>query len=115
MNSGTILFLNGTSSSGKSTLIKHLQQNLQLPYLEMGLDKFIWMLPRRYFEQPLWNEVLGKADSAGALGHQLVHAMHRAILASAKVGTNISWCTPCTGRSSLQQKLGLISWLTMSW
>jgi chloramphenicol 3-O phosphotransferase len=89
MPSGTIIFLNGTSSSGKTTLLKELQQKLDSPFLELGLDKFIWMLPRRYLEQPLWNEVLGKADTAGQMGHQLVHAMHQAIHAAAKTGLNI--------------------------
>jgi len=89
MNSGTIIFLNGTSSSGKTTILKGLQQRLPSPFLELGLDKFIWMLPKRYFEQPLWNEVLGKADTAGPLGNQLVLAMHRSILAAAETSINI--------------------------
>lgn len=89
MTSGTIIFLNGTSSSGKTTILKNLQQKLDLPFLELGLDKFIWMLPRRYFNQPLWDDVLGKANAAGQLGHQLVFAMHRSIHAAAKTGLNI--------------------------
>ena len=86
---GKIIFLNGISSSGKSTLIKGLQTALDEPFLELGLDKFIWMLPKRYFNQPLWDEILGKADTAGELGHQLVHAMHRAIHSAATAGMNI--------------------------
>lgn len=89
MNPGTIIFLNGTSSSGKTTILKSLQQKLDSPFLELGLDKFIWMLPKRYFNQPLWDEVLGKANAAGQLGHQLVFAMHRSIHAAAKTGLNI--------------------------
>ena len=89
MNSGTIIFLNGTSSSGKTTILRGLQQKLEPPFLEMGLDKFIWMLPKRYLNQPLWNEVLGKANTAGPLGDQLVHGMHRSILAAAETGINI--------------------------
>jgi chloramphenicol 3-O phosphotransferase len=85
----TIIFLNGTSSSGKSSLIKGLQDVLDKPFLELGLDKFIWMLPKRYFNQPLWDEILGQADTAGDLGHQLVHAMHRAIDSAATAGMNI--------------------------
>jgi chloramphenicol 3-O-phosphotransferase len=42
--------LSGTSSSGKSTLRKTLQNALPKPYLDAGLDGFIWMMPRRYFE-----------------------------------------------------------------
>lgn len=106
MNSGTIIFLNGTSSSGKTTILIGLQQELQSPFLELGLDKFIWMLPRRYFDKPLWNEVLGKADTAGPLGNQLVFAMHRSILAAAETGINIladhvliepEWVRDCAG------------------
>ena len=86
---GTIIFLNGTSSSGKSTLIKGLQAALNEPYLELGLDKFIWMLPKRYLNQPLWDEILGQAETAGELGHQLVYAMHRAIHSAALAGMNV--------------------------
>ena len=89
MHSETIIFLNGTSSSGKSTLLRGLQQELDPPFLELGLDKFIWMLPRRDFDQPLWDEVLRKADTAGEMGYQLVHAMHRSILAAVNTGFNI--------------------------
>ena len=87
--SGKIIFLNGTSSSGKTTLIRGLQEALEEPFLEMGLDKFIWMLPKRYLNPPLWDDILGKADVAGAFGHQLVYAMHHAILNMAKSGMNI--------------------------
>ena len=87
--SGKIIFLNGTSSSGKTTLIRGLQEALEEPFLEMGLDKFIYMLPKRYHNPPLWDDILGKADVAGAFGHQLVYAMHHAILNMAKSGMNI--------------------------
>ncbi len=89
MSMGKIIFLNGASSSGKTTLIRGLQEAFDTPYLELGLDKFIWMLPRRYFNQPLWDKVLGKAIRAGELGHQLVAAMHRAIRSAALAGMNI--------------------------
>ncbi len=89
MSPGKIIILNGTSSSGKTTLIHGLQETLEEPFLEMGLDKLIWMLPRRYFNQPLWDDVLGRADRAGEFGHQLVYGMHRAIRTLAKSGLNI--------------------------
>ena len=89
MQPGTILILNGTSSSGKTTLIRMLQGALDQPFLELGLDKLIWMLPKRYFSPPLWDEVLGKADQAGEYGHKLVHGMHRAIRSLAENGLNI--------------------------
>lgn len=86
---GTILVLNGTSSSGKSSLLRALQDSLAEPYLEAGLDKFIWMLPRRYLDRPLWDDVLGLADQAGESGHRLVTSMHLAIAALARSGQNV--------------------------
>jgi chloramphenicol 3-O phosphotransferase len=46
MNPGKIIFLNGVSSSGKSTLAKELQKRLAEPFLHLQLDDFIHMLPR---------------------------------------------------------------------
>lgn len=88
-NPGTVIILNGTSSSGKSTILKELQKQLSEPYLEAGIDKFLWMLPKRYLEPPLWDEVFGKADRLGDTGHQLVYSMHHAIRALALSGSNV--------------------------
>ena len=57
--SGTIIFLNGTSSSGKTTILQALQDSLDEPFLDMGIDRFIRMLPKRYLNRPLWDDVLG--------------------------------------------------------
>jgi chloramphenicol 3-O phosphotransferase len=46
VNPGKIIFLNGVSSSGKSTLAKELQKRLAEPFLHLRLDDFIGMLPR---------------------------------------------------------------------
>jgi len=43
---GKIIFLNGASSSGKSTIARILQERLGEPFLHMQLDAFIDMLPR---------------------------------------------------------------------
>jgi chloramphenicol 3-O-phosphotransferase len=72
MGNGTIILINGTSSSGKTSIVHALQELLAEPYLEAGIDKFIFMLPERYLERPLWDDVLGLADRAGAAGHTLV-------------------------------------------
>jgi chloramphenicol 3-O phosphotransferase len=89
MADGKIIILNGTSSSGKSSISKTLQEILEQPFLDAGLDRFLWMLPNRYLERPLWDDVLGLASSAGRIGHPLVSGMHHAILALAKSGNNI--------------------------
>jgi chloramphenicol 3-O phosphotransferase len=86
---GTIIFLNGTSSAGKTSLLKAIQDTFEEPFLDLGLDKFIWMLPGRYLERPLWDDVLGKASYAGKAGHQLVRTMHQAILTVSSLGNYV--------------------------
>ena len=44
----TILLLVGTSSAGKSTLARHLQDDLSEPYLLIGLDDVFRMVSRRW-------------------------------------------------------------------
>ena len=89
MMAGNIILINGTSSSGKTSIVHTLQGLLSEPYLEAGLDKFIWMLPRRYLDRPLWDDVLGLADHAGSYGHSLVYGMHTAIAALSKAGIHV--------------------------
>jgi chloramphenicol 3-O phosphotransferase len=89
MTTGEIIILNGTSSSGKSSIVKVLQEILDEPFLDAGIDKFIWMLPRRYLNQPLWDEVLGLATEAGPVGHRLMSGMHNTIAALSRAGNNV--------------------------
>lgn len=86
---GTIIILNGTSSSGKSSIVKALQALMEAPFLEAGLDKFLWMLPSRYLAPPLWDEVLGRATDAGPVGQRLVSGMHQAIAALSRSGNHV--------------------------
>ncbi len=46
-NRPQIIYLNGPSSSGKSTLAKALQDALNPPYLHIGIDKIIGMMPEK--------------------------------------------------------------------
>jgi len=85
----TIIFLNETSSSGKTSLLKVLQTQLQDPDPDMGLDRFIWMLPGRYFNRPLWDDVLGKAHQSGPLGLVLFSGMHHAGASASQRSDNI--------------------------
>lgn len=43
-----IIFFNGCSSSGKSTIIKALQYKLTSPWLAVGIDTFWAMMPANY-------------------------------------------------------------------
>ena len=89
MNPGKIIILNGTSSSGKTSILHALQDMMAEPYLDAGIDKFIWMLPERYLERPLWDDVLGLATTAGETGHHLMHGMHQAIATLSENGWNV--------------------------
>jgi chloramphenicol 3-O phosphotransferase len=97
MNTGKIIILNGTSSSGKSTLAKALQTLIEEPSLNAGIDPFIFMLPKRYLNPPLWYDVYeyswpdnGTADGlvikGGPLGRRLMMAMNHALAAMAHDG-----------------------------
>lgn len=46
-NVSKIIYLNGPSSSGKSTLAKTLQEALPEPYLHVGIDKMIGFMPAK--------------------------------------------------------------------
>ena len=70
-----VIFLNGPSSSGKSTLAKHLQDVLPVPYLHISMDQIIAMMPEAIndwtggkVEQGFWFDFT--KDEAG---HQLAH------------------------------------------
>jgi chloramphenicol 3-O phosphotransferase len=98
---GKIIVLNGTSSSGKTSLVAALQELLEEPYLDVGLDKFLWMLPKRYLNEPAyWREVFiyhwpegggpeGLVIETGPRGHRLVSGMHQAIAVLAWTGNNV--------------------------
>ncbi len=48
MKNGTVILINGAPSSGKTSIVYALQGILDEPFLEVGIDKFIFMLPDRY-------------------------------------------------------------------
>jgi chloramphenicol 3-O phosphotransferase len=75
-----IIILNGTSSSGKTSVLKSIQEQSEDVFIEFGLDKVIFMMPGRYIYTSLWNEILGEAYRAGEYGKKLMKAMHHAAL-----------------------------------
>jgi len=97
---GRIILINGTSSSGKTSLVRALQDLLPDPWLEIGIDRFVFALPRRYLNQPHWSEVFryvrpdGSTEGpftieTGPLGQRLVSGMHRTAAALAAVGVDV--------------------------
>lgn len=45
---GNVVLLNGTSSAGKTTIAKSLQQVMEMPYLHTGKDHFMRRFPARF-------------------------------------------------------------------
>lgn len=94
---GQLILLNGASSAGKTSIIHALQAKLPEPYLECGIDKFLWMLPQPYLNRPLWYEVIATHHppqremyfTSGRVGDQLIFGMHRAITAMLQAGNNL--------------------------
>lgn len=57
MNKGKIIVLNGVSSSGKTTLVKEIQDAFDKPYMRLSIDDFINMMPSKMIKTDLGNTV----------------------------------------------------------
>lgn len=93
--SGRVIFMNGTSSSGKSTLAKALQKSLGEPYFHVSFDKFLCQLPNSYLKN---RKYLKKELPI------LLAGFNRSNAAIARSGNNVivdhileepSWVAPC--------------------
>jgi chloramphenicol 3-O phosphotransferase len=91
-----IIVLNGTSSSGKTTLAKALQRHLPDPLLAIGIDTVVFALPGRWLDPPGWHEVFRYAEegdsltiTAGPLGDRLVAGLHRMVAGLADLGWDV--------------------------
>jgi chloramphenicol 3-O phosphotransferase len=100
--SGRVVVLNGTSSSGKSTLAKALQARLDEPWLLVGIDTVVFALPGAWLDPPRWADVFRYVEPAagapagvtfrietGPLGLRLVDGLHRAVAALADAGLSV--------------------------
>jgi chloramphenicol 3-O phosphotransferase len=102
--SGRIIFLNGSSSAGKTTLAIMLQQLLPVPYQHIALDQFRDGMPGRYrgLNSPPdtpgelgLNVVPTDREGArlteirfGSHGEQVLRGMRRAVAAFARAGNH---------------------------
>ena len=98
---GNIIFLNGTSSSGKSTIAQALQSVMAEPYLHTGIDHFLERLPKD-LNVYANDHAASTADGwlavfrdhtlvkvkVGPLGLQLIAGMYHAIAAFAAAGNH---------------------------
>jgi chloramphenicol 3-O phosphotransferase len=96
-----IIFLNGAGSSGKSSIAKAIQHLSDEPWLTIGIDSFINMMPWKYVAfgekaeegiKFLPGEVEGKAIiqvEAGEFGKKVIQIMPRVVKIIADSGLNI--------------------------
>jgi chloramphenicol 3-O phosphotransferase len=96
-----IIFLNGTSSAGKSSIAYKLQEHSNEPMLHVGCDHFFGMMHPKYFSNDLnadqgYSFIRDTSKSMpvftvqkGPVGQQLSHAMHRAMKTLADNGFNL--------------------------
>lgn len=82
-----VIVLNGTSSSGKSTLSKELQNRLSPPFLHFGIDSFGNMLPANTSDYDLKPNHF-RSDLRGITPH-IISGYHRTIRAIAETGLNV--------------------------
>lgn len=83
----TVIFLNGTSSAGKTSLVEPLQALMETPFLHVGIDHFLFMLPSRYRmdggEAHLGYHFKREGEEAtiskGIFAHKISHAMRQSM------------------------------------
>jgi len=85
-----------------------LQSLFEEPYLNAGIDKFIWMLPTRYLDPQLWDHVVGLATETGEMGSRFFSSMHKLIQPLSIEGLNFMRrsASPAYNRCCCRQKTG---------
>ena len=112
MEAGRIVILNGTLSSGKSTVARAISDTAIEPFLTLGIDDFVHALPAAYRDLPsslleIRNDMLvrqgffvrlpqaSESESpwpildCGPIGERAVRGMHRAVAELAACGNSV--------------------------
>jgi chloramphenicol 3-O phosphotransferase len=98
MGEGQIIFLNGASSSGKSTVAKALQEALEEPYMHVSVDRFFEMLHPRFHEAQLPREVM----------MAVMQGFHRSVAGLASAGNNVIVDHVLAGKPFLRECIALM-------
>jgi chloramphenicol 3-O phosphotransferase len=85
MSAGYIIFLNGTSSSGKTTIAKALQEELAEPYMHVSIDSLFCWYPERVWNPTSREEILVTVQLVPCV----VSGFHRMVATLAKAGINV--------------------------
>jgi len=86
---GRVLFLNGGSSAGKTTLGRSLQPVLFDPWLLLGIDLLMWTLPPEMTNDPEGLSVREGVITRGELFMSLYAGYQMAVAALARSGVNV--------------------------
>jgi chloramphenicol 3-O phosphotransferase len=85
MKNAQIILLNGTSSSGKTTIARALQEILTEPYMYVSIDDFFHMYPERFLNPTSQQEAVVLARLVPAV----ISGLHKAVACLAQSGNNI--------------------------
>ena len=89
-----LIFLNGTTSSGKTSIVRALQEELRRPYCATGIDDAFAMLPDRLHKNPDGfffdrDEQRRVRLNFGRIGLACLKAHHRSVAAMARSGIDL--------------------------
>lgn len=118
---GHIIFLNGPSSAGKTSIAHVLQHQLSEPYLHIALDTFLGMFPPNFVEaQEGRREGSSTPDRDAAIAiyltpvaTRLISGYHHAVAACALAGNNLIVDHVLLERQWLQECVALLADMTV--
>ncbi len=100
MAAGTVIYLNGPSSSGKHSIVAALQETMDAPWFSLGVDTWFYNYPNRFIgNRPQAAEGFPWTFGAdgrlvktatGPSGRRLMRGLYAAVAALAAAGTNVA-------------------------
>lgn len=107
MTQGKIIILNGTSSSGKTSIARALCQVLTEPYIYVSVDNIIESITNNYFSNIPPTEKMGEAG--GMLIPRFVSLTHHIITALALLNQNVIADLLMTDKKAMEECMTLLS------
>ena len=86
---GRVIFLNGGSSSGKSTIGRRLQSTLEGDWLLIGIDVLMWLLPGEMVGDPAGIQVVDGEIRRGPRFLRAYEALGGAVATLCREGQNV--------------------------
>lgn len=124
-----IIYINGPSSSGKTTLAKALQQAFDQPFLHVGLDRVIGMMPEKVNNwegepAPLgfsWKQSVDETGhpiqeiQTGPFAIKMVQTFMEIVLTMAKMGHHVIIDDVSLGKEQVDLWKGALSGYKVLW